>query len=59
MFPIELEEDFALFLKHCDLLRIPKTRNDLKAHIVHYVDHHSLTFERMAEDGPGSNFFWV
>ena len=53
MFSIEMEEDLALFMKHCDLLRIPKTCNDLTADIVHYVSYHNLKVKRMADDGPG------
>ena len=30
IFSHELESDFALFIKHCDLLRIPRTRLQFK-----------------------------
>ena len=53
IFPKELEEDLALFVKHCDLLRIPKTRKDLKIDIMHYVHYHDLQFKKLQDDGPG------
>ena len=53
IFPDELECEFALYLKHCDLLRIPKTRADFKKDILEYVNYHNLTFKQMHEDGPG------
>ena len=53
IFPIELEGDFALFLKHCDLLRIPKTRLQFKEYIWHYVEHYNLEFKKLEDNGPG------
>ena len=53
IFPYELEADFALFLKHCDLLRIPKTRQQMKEYIWHYICYHNLTFKKLEENGPG------
>ena len=59
MFPISLERDFALFLKHCDLLRLPGSKNDLKADIQHYVNYYNLTFKKLTEDGPGKlHYCW-
>ena len=55
IFPYELESDLALFMKHCELLRIPKTRQDLKSDIWHYVNHYNLTYKRLTDDGPGKN----
>ena len=54
MFPIELERDFALFVKHCELLRIPRTRGHLKSDIQHYVSVKNITFKKLAHDGPGN-----
>ena len=53
IFPDELESEFALYLKHCDLLRIPKTRQEFRQDIQHYVKLHDLTFKLLTEDGPG------
>ena len=54
MFSSELEEEFALFMKHCDLLRIPRSRADLKEDIVHYVNVKQLSIKKLQDDGPGS-----
>ena len=53
IFPEELEADLALFMKHCELLRIPRTRSHLKEDIWHYIDYHKLEFKKLTEDGPG------
>ena len=53
IFPQELEADFALYLKQCDMLRIPKTKQEFKEDIWHYVNYHNLTFKQLQEDGPG------
>ena len=53
IFPTELEADMALYLKHCDLLRIPKTQLQFKEDIQHYVKYNDLTFKLLTEDGPG------
>ena len=53
IFPTELECDLALFLKHCKLLRIPRTRQQFREDIWHYVDFHDLTFKKLQDDGPG------
>ena len=53
IFSPELEEDFALFIKHCDLLRIPRTRPIFRQDVVHYVENKELTIPRMSENGPG------
>ena len=57
IFPYELESDFALFMKHCQLLRIPRSRQDLKNDIWHYVDHYGLTYKKLQEDGPGRTIY--
>ena len=44
IFPRPFEEDLALFMKHCDLLKIPRTRQQLKDDIWHYVWYHNLTY---------------
>ena len=54
IFPKDLEEDLALFMKHCDLLRIPRTRDRFKEDISHYVEYNSLSFKRLEKDGPGT-----
>ena len=56
MFPIDLERDLALFLKHCDLLRIPRTKSEFRQDIHHYVKFYNLTFKKLTDDGPGTNF---
>ena len=56
IFPTHLEADLALFIKHCDLLRIPRTRKDLKSDIWHYVKHNDLEFKKLTKDGPGRCF---
>ena len=53
IFPAQLEADLALYMKHCDLLRIPRTRQELKEDIMHYVKYYNLTFNRLQDDGPG------
>ena len=49
----ELESDFALFIKHCDLLRIPQTCLKFKDDIWNYIDYHNLTIKKLEDDGPG------
>ena len=56
IFTPELESEFALFIKHCDLLRIPRTRLDFKDDILNYVRYHNLTIKRLEDDGPGNIF---
>ena len=53
IFLMQLEEDLALFMKHCDLLRIPKSRQDLKCDIRHYVNYYNMNFPKLEDDGPG------
>ena len=53
IFPHELESELALFLKHCDLLRIPRTRLEFKEDIWEYIDYYGLTFKKLQDDGPG------
>ena len=53
LFPEHIEEDIALFMKHCALLRVPQTRQMLKEDILHYVQYKELTIPKLAEEGPG------
>ena len=59
MFPVALERDFALFLKHCELLRVPRTKSDLKRDIQHYVKYYNLQFKKLTEDGPGEFKYYM
>ena len=61
IFPPDMEEDLALYMKHCDLLRIPKTRKNLQFDIRHYVNYHNLQYQKLEEDGPGEGpyFFFL
>ena len=52
MFSKEVEEDIALFLKHCTFLRVPRTKTMLRDDILHYVQYKQLDVPRMPEDGP-------
>ena len=54
IFPYELEGEFALFLKHCELLRIPRSKLRFKEDIRHHIEHNNLTFEKLSPDGPGN-----
>ena len=56
IFPPEIEEDFALYLKHCSLLRIPHTRLTFKEDVLHFVQYKHLNIPRLHEDGPGVYF---
>ena len=53
LFPTHMEEDIALFMKHCQFLRIPRTKQKLKEDILHFVQYKELKIPRMPEDGPG------
>ena len=53
MFPEEIEADFALYMKHCSFLRIPKSKQKLKEDIWHFVKYKGIDIRRMPEDGPG------
>ena len=53
IFSEDLEADFALFLKHCQFLRIPRTKNRFKEDINHSVEYNNLTFLKLMEEGPG------
>ena len=53
IFSEELEADFALFLKHCLFLRIPRSKSRFKQDIAHYIDYNNLTFPKLHEEGPG------
>ena len=48
-----MEEDIALYMKHCTLLRVPRTRTMLKEDILHFVNYKELKIDNLAEDGPG------
>ena len=54
LFPPEMEEDIALFMKHCTFLHIPRSKQILKEDILHFVQYKGMNIQRMAEDGPGS-----
>ena len=49
-----MEEDIALFMKHCIFLRIPRTRQILREDILHFVQYKNLNVPKMPEDGPGN-----
>ena len=53
LFSNEMEEDLALFLKHCQYLRIPRTRQIVKEDILHFVKYKKLDVPKLGEDGPG------
>ena len=53
MFPRHMEEDIALFMKHCEFLRVPRTKQLMKEDILHFVQYKNLKISRMPEDGPG------
>ena len=57
VFPPEIEADFALYLKHCALLRIPCSRKLFKGDVLHFTQYKELTFPKMPEDGPGMAIF--
>ena len=50
----ETEGDIALFVKHMELLRMPLTKEKLRADIVHFCTMHRLKYSRMPKDGPGT-----
>ena len=54
MFCTEMEGNFTLFMKHCCLLRIPRTREMLRKDIVHFTQYKNMTVDKMGEDGPGN-----
>ena len=56
LFPTHMEEDIAHFMKHCQFLRVPRTKKQLKEDILHFVQYKQLNIPRMAEDGPGKPF---
>ena len=47
IFSHELECEFALYLKHCDLLPIPKTQQEFKEDILMYVDYFKLNLKKL------------
>ena len=53
IFPEDLESEIALFVSHCRLLRIPRSRSILRDDIVHYVQYAKLNFPKMHPNGPG------
>ena len=56
LFPPKMEEDIALFMKHCTFLRIPRTKKLLQDDILHYIQYKQIQAPRMAEDGPGKKY---
>ena len=58
LFPYEMECDLALFMKHCCLLRIPRTRNKLKEDIMNYVNRKNMNIPKLLEGGPGECRFY-
>ena len=55
MFPTEMEADFALYMKHCCLLRVPRTRTLMKEDVLHYVQYKNLKIKNLADEGPGKS----
>ena len=53
LFHPELEGEFALYVKHCCILRVPRTRRLLKEDIWHYVQYKHLQIKNLQEGGPG------
>ena len=54
LFPPEMEADFVLYMKYCCFLRLPHSRQLLKANILHFVQYKGLKIKNLADDGPGS-----
>ena len=59
LFSAETEGDIALYMKHCSLLRIPRSRKLLKQDICHFVQYKNLKIPNLAEGGPGNNSYNV
>ena len=59
MFPKEMEADFALYMKHCCFLRVPRTRALMKEEILHYVQHKNIKIPKLADEGPGTLPFQI
>ena len=57
MFSAEKESDIALFMKHCQFLRIPRTKQMLKDDIWHFVKFKQLHVPTMPEDRPDKIFY--
>ena len=55
LFPCHMEEDIALYMKHCQFLHIPRTRQLLRDDILHFVQYKQLNIPRMADEGPGKH----
>ena len=53
LFPDAMEEDLAIFMKHCKFLRIPQMRQMLKEEILHFVQYKDMTVPKLGDDGPG------
>ena len=54
IFSDEIEADFALFLKHCLFLRVPRTRQVFQKDILHFVQYKQLQVPKMGEEGQGN-----
>ena len=57
MFSEELEADIALFVKHMQLLRVPVSKEKLKADIAHFLSAHRMKITKMGKEGPGEFCF--
>ena len=53
LFPHDLEGDFALYVKHCSLLCVPRTRQLLKDDIMHSVQVTQFQNDKLGVDDPG------
>ena len=53
LFSDQMEEDLALYMKHCQYLRIPHTKQMLKDEIVHFVQYKNLNISKLQDEGPG------
>ena len=57
LFSSEMEEDIALFMKHCTFLHIPRTKKMMKEDILHFIQYKQVQAPRMADDRPGTELF--
>ena len=57
IFTEKMEADFVLYILHCNLLRVPRTREMLEADIVDYVLYNDLERAKLLmEQRPGYTF---
>ena len=54
LFSEEFEAEIALFVAHCRLLRIPRSRKLLKEDIAHYVAYGKFHIPKLQPTGPGT-----